>query len=74
MVEGLVLQHIEPGTEVEVLGMEGIDEENDFGLVASIKKGRAILSYPLMELMPVNDKDSKAQPLLDYRYWADLML
>ncbi len=74
VVEGLVLQHIEPGTEVEVLGVEGVDEENEFGLVASIKKGRAILSYPLMELMPVNDNDPKAEPLLDYRYWADLML
>ena len=74
VVEGLVLQHIEPGTEIEVLGLEGIDEEDGFGLVASIKKGRAILSYPLMELMPVNDHDPKAQPLLDYRYWADLML
>ncbi|MCB0547401.1 MAG: hypothetical protein KDD19_07405 [Phaeodactylibacter sp.] len=74
VVEGLVLQHIEPGTEVEVLGVESIDQEDGFGLVASIKKGRAILSYPLMELMPVNDNDPKAQPLLDYRYWADLML
>lgn len=74
VVEGLVLQHIEPGTEVEVLGVEGIDDEEGFGLVASVKKGRAILSYPLMELMPVNERDPKAQPLLDYRYWADLML
>lgn len=74
VVEGLALQHIEPGTEIEVLGVEGIDEEEGFGLVASIKKGRAILSYPLMELMPVNEHDPKGQPLLDYRYWADLML
>lgn len=74
VVEGLILQHIEPGTEVEVLGIEGVDEEEGFGLVASIKKGRAILSYPLMELMPVNDRDPKSWPLLDYRYWADLML
>ncbi len=73
-VEGLVLQHIEPGTEVEVVGMEGIDEEEEFGLIASVKKGRAILSYPLMELMPLRESDPKAQPLLDYRYWADLML
>lgn len=74
VVEGLVLRHIESGTEVEVLGVEGIDEQEGFGLIASIKKGRAILSYPLMELMPVNDRDPKAEPLLDYRYWADLML
>ncbi len=73
-VEGLILRQIEPGTAVEVLGIEGADEEEGFGLVASIRKGRAILSYPLMELMPVNDKDPKAQPLLDYRFWADLMI
>lgn len=74
VVEGLILQHIEPGTEVEVLGIEGFDEEDGFGLVASIKKGRAILSYPLMELMPADDHDPRSWPLLDYRYWADLML
>ncbi|MCB9299498.1 MAG: hypothetical protein H6566_02550 [Lewinellaceae bacterium] len=73
-VEGLILRKIEPGTVVEVLGIEGLDEEEDFGLIASIRKGRAILSFPLMELMPVNDKDPKAQALLDYRLWADLML
>ncbi|MCB0571609.1 MAG: hypothetical protein KDC66_17685 [Phaeodactylibacter sp.] len=73
-VEGLILRHIEPGTTVEVLGIEGVDEKEGFGLIASIRKGRAILSFPLMELMPVNDKDPKAQPLLDYRLWADLIL
>ena len=73
-VEGLIFHNIEPGTRVEVLGIEGKDPEDSFGLIASIRKGRAILSHPLCELMPLYDEDPKAQPLADYRLWADLML
>jgi predicted nuclease with TOPRIM domain len=73
-VEGLIFQNIEPGTRVEVLGIEGNDPEDEFGLIASIRKGRAILSYPLCELMPLFHDDPKGQALNDYRLWADFMI
>jgi hypothetical protein len=73
-VEGLTFQNIEPGTRVEVLGIEGNDPEDEFGLIASIRKGRAILSYPLCELMPLFHDDPKGQALNDYRLWADLLI
>ncbi len=72
-VEGMVLQQIAQGTEVEVVAIEGVDQ-NGFGLVASIKKGRAILSFPLMELLPAEEEQEEAKALQDYRYWADFML
>lgn len=73
-VEGLLLDEIQPGTEVEILGIEGLGADEQMGLIGSIQKGRAILSYPLMELQPLNENDPAQQPLSDYRYWADFSL
>ena len=73
-VEGLLLDEIAPGTPVQVLGIEGVGPKEHLGLIASIQKGKAILSYPLRELLPI-DEDAPAQfPLGDYRYWADFSL
>lgn len=73
-VEGLLLEEIAPGTKVKVLGIEGLSNSLERGLIGSIQKGRAILSYPLMELLPLEEEDSAQQPLSDYRYWADFSL
>jgi len=74
LAEGLVLQQLPRGTKVEVVGIEGIDEEG-LGLIASVKKGRAIISYPLMELAPMSEEATEEnRPLRDYRYWADFLL
>lgn len=73
---GIIFNHLPYGTPVEVVGIEGLDQEGEFGLIASVKKGRAIISYPLMELGPDNGQEENKQswPLKDYRYWADFML
>lgn len=73
-VEGLLLDEIAPGTEVQILGIEGIDPKGKSGLIGSIQKGRAIRSYPLRELLPLDDNDPIQTPLGDYRYWADFSL
>lgn len=73
-VEGLLMDEITPGTEVRILGIEGIDPKGKFGLIGSIQKGRAILSYPIMELLPLDEADPVQAPLGDYRYWADFSL
>lgn len=73
-VEGLLLEEIAPGTEVKVLGVEGVDSNLQRGVIGFIQKGRAILSYPLMELLPLDEDAPIQQPLSDYRYWADFSL
>ncbi len=74
-VEGLCFGDIPAGTVVEVVGIEGIkQEECDLGLIATLRKGKAILSYPLKELLPEQEENASQQPLGDYRYWADFSL
>lgn len=73
-VEGLLLEEIPPGTAVKILGVEGQDSKHCRGLIGSVQKGRVILSYPLMELLPLNEGAPVQQPLSDYRYWADFSL
>lgn len=73
-VEGLLLEEIAPGTKVKILGVEGLSHQIQRGLIGTVQKGRAILSYPLMELLPLNEDDPTQQPLSDYRYWADFSL
>lgn len=74
-VEGLCFGDIPAGTSVEVLGIEGIKQEHTYlGLIATLRKGKAILSYPLKELLPEQEDDPAQQPLGDYRYWSDFSL
>jgi len=73
-VEGLLLDEIAPGTKVQILEIEGIDPKGKSGLIGSIQKGRAIRSYPLGELLPLDEDDPIQTPLSDYRYWADFSL
>lgn len=70
---GLVFTQLPHGTPVEVVGIEGLDEEECFGIIASVRKGRAIISYPLMELGPASEH-ARCWPIKDYQYWADFML
>lgn len=70
---GLIFTQLPHGTPVEVVGIEGLDEEDCYGIIASVKKGRAIISYPLMELGPASE-EAQCWPIKDYQYWADFML
>lgn len=73
MAAGLIFTQLPHGTPVEVVGIEETKEDEGYGLIASVKKGRAIISYPLMELGPANE-EARCWPIKDYQYWADFML
>jgi hypothetical protein len=73
-VEGLLMDEIAPGTKVHILGIEGVDPKGQSGLIGSVQKGRTIRSYPLSELVPLDEEDPIQAPLSDYRYWADFSL
>jgi len=80
-VEGLIgWGELLPETEVEVLTLASLErqeeeeEEEEMGLLVFVKHGSETLYFPLVELLPLDEKSDTGKAVLAYRWWADMMV
>lgn len=55
------------GDKVEVTGIEGLDD--DYGVIARVKRGRETYDFPLCDMQPADRKTGFYTLLSDYNEW-----
>lgn len=73
-VEGLFMDEIVLGINVQIVGIEGIDFKGKLGLIGFVQKGCVICFYFFSELLLFNEDDFIQILLSDYCYWVDFLL
>jgi hypothetical protein len=76
-VDGVLDWELDEGTTVEVLAVGNINESEEadnHGIKVFVKTGSETLYYPLLDLLPADEKGPNGKALMAYRWWSDLLM